>query len=120
MAKARRYLPTLLLALGVLATTPACAARIYATSRGGYSRDFERRAYEFGVRAGRKRGYDDMRHRRDFSYSRHSTYRSADNGYRRGDGDRDAYRRTFRRGFESGYSEGFSQRGDDRGRGHRR
>ena len=120
MAKARRYLPTLLLALGVLATTPACAARIYATSRAGYSQDFERRAYEYGLRVGRERGSDDVRHRRDFSYSRHSAYRSGDDGYRRGDGDRDTYRQTFRRGFESGYSEGFTGRSDDRGRDRRR
>jgi hypothetical protein len=51
-----------------------------------------------------------VRHRRDYSYSRHSTYRDADDGYRRDDGHRDAYRQTFRRGFENGYSEGFNGR----------
>ena len=110
MPKARQYLPALLLALGVLATTSACTAGIYATSHGGYSQDFERRAYGNGFRIGRDRGYDDVRHRRDFSYSRHSAYRDADDGYRRDDGHRDVYRQTFRRGFENGYSEGFNGR----------
>jgi hypothetical protein len=102
--------PTLLLALGILATTPACAERIYGTSHGSYSQDFERRAYGNGYRVGRDDGYDDVRHRRDYSYSRHSAYRDADDGYRRGDGDRNTYRQTFRHGFENGYSEGFNGR----------
>ena len=119
MPKARQYLPILLLALGVLGTTPACAARIYATSHGGYSQEFERRAYGNGFRVGREHGYDDVKHRRDYSYSRHPAYRDADDGYRRGDGDRDMYRQTFRRGFENGYSEGFSGRDDDHDRDRR-
>lgn len=110
MRKASRYLPALLLLLVVGVAAPGCAARIYATSRGGYSQDFERRAYDVGFRDGRDRGIDDSRHGRDYSYSRHGVYRDADHGFRRGDGDHGAYRDTFRRGFEAGYSQGFGHR----------
>ena len=115
MPKARQYLPTLLLTLGVLATTSACAQRVYGTHE-SYSQEFERRAYANGFQSGREHGYDDVRHRREYSYSRHPAYRDADDGYRRGDGDRNTYRRTFRQGFENGYSDGFNGRDHDRDR----
>ena len=41
---------------------------------------------------------------RPFSFNRHDDWRDADDGYGRGCGDRDLYRRSFRSGFESGYT----------------
>ena len=88
--------------------TPACAGPVYQ-SRGIYSQQFERRAYDTGYREGLNRGRDDARSGRQFSYNRADEYRDADIGYRRQDGNKDAYRRTFRQGFEAGYTEAFNQ-----------
>jgi len=103
-----RHLSALALAAGVGVVTPACAAPLYQ-SRGVYSQPFERRAYDNGRREGFARGRDDARSGRQFSYARDASYRNADRGYRRQDGNLDAYRRTFRQGFQDGYSEGFNQ-----------
>jgi hypothetical protein len=108
MLRTYRHLPALALAVGVGIAAPACASPLYQ-SRGGYSQPFERRAYDNGRREGFARGRDDGRNGREFSYTRSSEYRQADNGYRRQDGSRDAYRRTFRQGFQAGYNEGFNQ-----------
>ena len=112
MSKAYRYLPTLLLAVGVALASSACAAGIYGAGypRGGvYNRDFDRRAYDNGFREGVEEGQNDARHDRDFSYQRHDEYRDADQGYHRGDGDRDFYRRSYRQGFQAGYSESYNR-----------
>src|SRR5690349_16954517 len=87
-----------------------CASQIYA-QRGGYGtyQDVERRAFETGRREGFERGQDDARHRRPFAVNRYGEYRDADQGYRRGEADRDQYRRWFRQGFESGYAEGYNR-----------
>ena len=103
-----RHLPALALAVGVGVATPACAYPLYQ-ARGGYSQPFERRAYDNGRREGFERGRDDARSGRGFSYTRYNEYRDGDDGYRRQDGSRDAYRRTFRQRFEAGYTEGFNQ-----------
>jgi hypothetical protein len=107
MVNPYRLLPAMLLAFGAVAM-PACAAPFYQ-SRGVYSQQFERRAYDNGYREGLTRGRDDARRGRQFSYARDNEYRDADNGYRRQDGDRDAYHRSFRQGFEAGYTEAFNQ-----------
>ncbi len=114
MLKAHRYWPTLLLAVSVLASAPACAARIYSSGSygygNGYNQEFQRRAYESGYRDGRDRGWDDVRHQRTFGYWRLDVYRDADRGYHRGDGEREVYRQSFRQGFQTGYSEAFNGR----------
>ena len=105
-----RHLPALALAVGVGVATPACVGPLYQ-SRGVYSQPFERRAYDNGRREGLARGRDDARSGRQFSYARAGEYRNADRGYRRQDGNLDAYRRTFRQGFQAGYTEAFNQFG---------
>jgi hypothetical protein len=112
MAKAHRYVPALLLAVGVAVATQACAARTYGYpggGYGGYGRDLERRAYENGYREGVEEGQNDARHNRDFSYQRHNEYRDADGGFHRSDGDINLYRRSFRSGFQTGYSESYNR-----------
>lgn len=47
-------------------------------------------------------------------------YREGDGGYRRDDGDRDAYREAFRQGFRAGYMEALNQRRDSDDRDRRR
>jgi hypothetical protein len=122
MTKLFRYLPMLTLTAAVAIASPACAAQVYGSGypRGGvYNRDLDRRAYDNGFREGAEEGQNDARHNRDFSPQRHDEYRDADDGYRRGDGDREYYRRSYRQGFEAGYRESYSRntRGgrDDRG-----
>src|SRR5438105_15916788 len=114
MTKSFRYAPALLLLAGVAIASPACAAQVYGQTYprggvyGGY-RDFDRRAYDNGYREGLEEGRNDARHNRGFSPQRHDEYRDADDGYRRGDGDRDFYRRSYRRGFEAGYNQAYSR-----------
>ena len=74
-------------------------------------RDLERRGYDYGHRDGLKAGERDARSGRPFSFNRHDEWRDADDGYRRGYGDRDVYRRSFRNGFESGYSDAYNRYG---------
>src|ERR1700704_2329099 len=105
MFKAYRFLPALLLTLGVCVATTACADQLYGY--GGYGgrggRDIERRAYDRGYREGLEEGQNDARRDRDFSYTRHDEYRDADEGFHRGDGDINLYRSSFRQGFQAGY-----------------
>jgi hypothetical protein len=111
MSKVYRYFPTLLVAVGIALASPACAAQIYdsGSPRGVYTRDLDRRAYDNGFREGVEEGQKDARRNRDFSYQRHNEYRDADQGYHRGDGDREFYRRSYRQGFETGYTETFNR-----------
>ena len=106
MTTAHRYLPVILLVVGI--ASPACAVQSYG-SRGGYAREIERRAYDNGYHRGLAAGQDDARRRRDYSITRHDDYRDADEGYRRADGDRELYRQSFRQGFQVGYSESYSR-----------
>ena len=113
MFKAHRYFPALLLVAGVAVAAPACAAQTYGygyPTRGGvYGRDLERRAYDNGYREGLEQGRNDARRNRSFSPDRHGEFRDADDGYHRGDGDREWYRRAYRQGFQSGYRESFDR-----------
>ena len=98
----------------LLATAPACAQTYGYGGYGrypdpGYGREIERRAYDKGYREGLEEGRNDARHHRDFSPTRHSEYRDADDGYHRHDGDREFYRRNYRRGFDVGYRESFDR-----------
>jgi len=114
-----RYLPTLMLAGLVAVVAPACAAQTYGYRypSGDVYRDVERRAYDRGLRDGADEARNDVRHGRSFSFERHSEYRDADNGYHRGDGEVNFYRRSYRQGFQSGYTEIFRRdaRSYDRG-----
>jgi hypothetical protein len=103
----------MLLVAGVAMVAPACAAQTYGygypTRNGGYGRDIERHAYDNGYREGLEQGQNDARHNRNFSFERHGEFRDADNGYHRGDGDINFYRRSYRQGFETGYRESFDR-----------
>jgi hypothetical protein len=110
MFKTHRYLPALALSAGVLTASSACASYgYYPTQSGGYRYDIERRAYDYGYREGVKRGDDDGRKGRAFSFERHGDWRDADDGYSRSYGDREFYRRNYRRGFEAGYAEAYNR-----------
>ena len=110
MSKTFRHLPALILVAGVALAAPACAAGIYSSGpRGVYNRDLDRRAYDNGFREGLEEGRNDARHNRDFSPQRHDEYRDADDGYRRGEGDREYYRRSYRQGFEAAYTESYNR-----------
>jgi hypothetical protein len=116
MSKTRRYLPALLLVLGVGITAPACAARIYDQGypRGGYPPPPPPRgrylsvAAENGYRDGIEAGRNDARHRERFDPIRARRYREGDHDYDRRYGSRDEYKREYRSAFERGYREGFS------------
>jgi hypothetical protein len=114
MTRTQRYLPALLLALGVGITSPACAARIYDTGypragypapvqRGGYGSAAARSGYRDGIEAGR----DDARHRERFDPVRARRYRQGDHDYDRRYGSRDEYKREYRSAFEQGYRDGY-------------
>jgi hypothetical protein len=110
MFRAHRYFPTLLLVAGVAAAAPACAAQTYGyPTRGVYGRDIERRAYDYGYREGLEQGNNDARRNRSFSPERHGEFRDADDGFRRGDGDRSFYRQNYRQGFQVGYRESYNR-----------
>jgi hypothetical protein len=119
MLKNYRWLPPMLLVLGVWISAPACAVPIHSP-RGDYRQNVERRAYDQGHRKGFDRGRDDARHGRPQQYERYKEYRTADDGYRRDDGDRDIYRGVFRQGFRDGYVQAFNERREENGRNRRR
>jgi hypothetical protein len=118
MLKALRLLPAALVVAGIGIATTACASQIYG-SQGGSYRQVDRRAYDQGYREGLKDGENDVRRGRNYAYASHSTYRDADEGYRRSDGNLDQYRRTFRQGYQTGYNESFSRYGANNGRSSR-
>ena len=111
MAHMHRHLSAFALAGLVAFAAPACAAQAYygPPRSVGYEREVERRAYDRGFYDGQDEGRSDARHERHFSYDRHGDYRDADNGYHRGDGDREFYRRSYRSGFQAGYNEAYNR-----------
>lgn len=66
-------------------------------------------AYALGYRDGVRRGEQDGRNGREFSFERDGAYRSADRGYERSLGNRDTYQGEFRRGFAAGYRAGYER-----------
>jgi hypothetical protein len=126
MAHLNRYFSALMIVGLVTFAAPACAQTYGYGGYGrypdrGYGREIEKRAYERGFREGLENGRDDARHNRRYSFERHGEYRDADNGYHRGDGDRDFYRRSYRAGFQAGYNDAFNRYGrNDRDRDWRR
>ena len=113
--KAHRYLPALIFAAAL--ASPAGAAQVYGYRAPDvrYARVLERRAYDNGFREGIEEARNDIRHGRSFDFDRHSEYRHADDGFHRGEGDREFYRRSYRAGFQAGYSQTFNRdaRGHD-------
>ena len=110
MFKTHRYVLALVVSTGMLVATSACASYgQYPSQRAGYGYEIERRAYDYGYREGLKRGDEDGRKGRSFSFQRYDDWRDADDGYSRSYGDREFYRRNYRRGFESGYTEAFNR-----------
>ena len=119
LKKCRWVLLPLTLMAGVGIATPGCSAQISA-GRGDYRPNVQRRAFDEGRRKGFERGRDDAEHRRQRSYEQYKEYREGDGGYRRDDGDRNAYRESFRQGFRAGYMEALNQRRDSDDRDRRR
>jgi hypothetical protein len=118
MVSAARSFPAFLLFAGLLMAAPACASQGYYAYARDYDRDIDRRAYDNGYAEGLSHGERDARGGRTFSVERHDDYRDADDGYRRGEGDRERYRHAFRQGFQAGYSTGFTRIARDRGYGY--
>jgi len=112
-----RLLPAALLAFGALTSTACATGYAYGPPprpgypAGVYGRDIERQAYDNGFREGAKAGDKDGRKHRRYEPSSHDDWEDADDGYRRGYGDREFYRRAFRSGFEAGYAQGYRQYG---------
>ena len=107
--RAHRRVSAFLLFAGLLIAAPACASGPYYGGQRTYPHNYERQAYQNGFDRGARNGERDARDRRPFQYTRDSDYRDADWGYRRGEMDREDYRRSFRRGYEAGYSEAFNR-----------
>ena len=70
MFKNYRWLPAVLLAVGVSVATPACVASIHS-ARIDYRQGVQQRAYEQGHRKGFDRGRDDVSHGRPQQYERY-------------------------------------------------
>jgi len=64
-------------------------------------------AYEAGMNDGYEAGLDDGRANRRFDPVDEGRYRSADRGYERDYGPKDAYRNNYREAFRQGYSRGY-------------
>ncbi len=75
-------------------------------------------AYQRGLNDGYEEGLKDGRDGHRFDPVSESRYRSADRGYDRRDGPKEAYRIDYRVGFKAGYERGYQdgRRYDDRGR----
>ena len=116
MLKNHWLLAAAVVAAVLFLTAPACVLSGSRYGHQGNTRNDGRRGYDAGYRDGLSRGDDDAGHRREFRVDRDGRYRNADTGYRRGDGDRDSYRRAVRQGDEAGYQEGFGRINGSRGR----
>ena len=91
----------------LLLTGLAFGALIFSAVPAGAQGTYRSAAYSNGYRAGVSEGRDDGRDGKDYGYKRDDTYEDADDGYRRGWGNKDAYRYEFRRGYEDGYDAGY-------------
>ena len=89
--------------------TPRGASPRVRDEARGYPFDSEARTapYEQGFKDGRDKGHDDRSDDKRFDPTRHGRYQSADRGYEKRYGDKDAYRETYREGFRAGYAEGY-------------
>jgi hypothetical protein len=73
-------------------------------------------AYQTGLNDGYEAGVDDARDRRRYDPIGERRYRSADRGYEREYGPREAYKIQYREAFKTGYARGYAdgRRYDDR------
>ncbi len=123
-----RYVSTVMIALGFVTggiVTPPAAAEAAGQvvliqrqprplrpwrpqeRRGGYQEP----AYARGYADGYMRGLDNGRDGDRYDPAGNRNYRSADQGYNRNYGSRDAYRNNYRAGFREGYEEGYRAAG---------
>ena len=72
-----------------------------------WSRGYQEPATARGYRDGYEKGLDDLRDGDRYDPVRHGDYKSADNGYEREYGSKDAYRNNYRVGFRQGYEDGY-------------
>ena len=72
-----------------------------------WSRGYQEPATARGYRDGYDKGADDGQDRDRYDPVRHDDYKSADNGYEREYGSKDAYRNNYRVGFRQGYEDGY-------------
>ncbi len=103
-----------LLATALLAAVPACASQGIYDRYPTPNQRIDGRAYRNGYEAGRIEGENDARRGRRFDATRGGTYGSAQRGYDRNYGSRDAYRLAFRQGFVAGYDDGYRRNPSDR------
>jgi hypothetical protein len=75
--------------------------------RGQGRRGRQEPAFARGYSDGWEQGLEDGRDRDRYDPVRHGDYRSADNGYQRSYGSKDAYKNNYRSGFREGYEEGY-------------
>ena len=75
--------------------------------RPGRGRGYQEPAFARGYSDGWEKGLDDGRDRDRYDPARHGDYRSADDGYQRSYGSKDAYRNNYRSGFRQGYEDGY-------------
>jgi hypothetical protein len=75
---------------------------------------YQEPAFARGYADGYATGAGDSRDRDRYDPVGHRDYRSADQGYQRDYGSRDAYRNNYRAGFRQGYDEGYRE--NERGR----
>jgi hypothetical protein len=104
---------SLLLSLSIVACATLAAPPVaVAQFTQGYGiAGWQRRAYEIGYRDGISGGERDARARRAYSYQDDGDFRSADEGYRRQEIDRESYRRAYRSGYADGYAAGYRRVG---------
>jgi hypothetical protein len=72
-----------------------------------WSRGYQEPATVRGYSDGYDKGVDDGRDRDRYDPVQHGDYKSADNGYEREYGSKDAYRNNYRVGFRQGYEDGY-------------
>jgi hypothetical protein len=73
----------------------------------GRQRGYQEPAFARGYSDGWEKGLDDARDRDRYDPVRHGDYRSADQGYQRSYGSKDAYKNNYRTGFRQGYEDGY-------------
>ena len=92
----------------VLQRARRCQLRAGATiARPGRLRGYQEPAFARGYSDGWEKGLDDGRDRDRYDPVRHGDYRSADQGYQRSYGSKDAYKNNYRSGFRQGYEDGY-------------
>lgn len=81
----------------------------YPDARGGPRGGYADPAYSQGFDDGYRQGLDAARDGDRYNVRRERWYRSADRGYNRRYGPREAWRRVYRDGFAAGYDRGYRE-----------